>query len=143
MTEAAEATQDQVKSVAAKDVRKGGYVLLKDRPCKVVEASVGKDSVHVVGIDVFTGKKYEDIVKATENLQAPVVTHTDFQLIDIDGDSMTLLNDDGETKELPLSADEDVKKEILAKYENGETFLVTVVSATGKEEAVGTKLLSK
>eukprot|EP00493_Phyllostaurus_siculus_P002912 UN02925 len=48
-------------------LRKNGHVVIKNRPCKIVEMSTSKTGkhghakVHMVGIDILTGKKYEDI----------------------------------------------------------------------------------
>merc|ERR1711998_470588 len=53
--------------IRAGEVRKGGHVLLKGKPCKVVSVSISKTGKHghakanIVGLDVFTGKKYNEI----------------------------------------------------------------------------------
>ncbi|XP_068647505.1 eukaryotic translation initiation factor 5A-3-like [Aristolochia californica] len=54
-------------------IRKNGYIVTKGRPCKVVEVSTSKTGkhghakCHFVGIDIFNGKKLEDIVPSSHN----------------------------------------------------------------------------
>lgn len=65
-------------------IKKNGYVVIKDRPCKVVETSTSKTGkhghakVHMVAIDIFTGKKLEEICPSTHNMDVPNVTRTEY-----------------------------------------------------------------
>ncbi|XP_025081499.1 eukaryotic translation initiation factor 5A-1-like isoform X1 [Pomacea canaliculata] len=130
-------------------LRKGDFVCIKNRPCKIVEMSTSKTGkhghakVHLVGIDVFTGKKYEDICPSTHNMLSPVVKRTEYTFVDKTDDKfLRLMNDNGEIREDLRCPDEELGKEIDAKIEAGESFLVTVLEAMGEECVVSCKNLS-
>eukprot|EP01137_Pigoraptor_chileana_P000544 Opistho-2@36915 len=129
-------------------LRKNGFVVIKDRPCRIVEMSTSKTGkhghakVHLVAIDIFTGKKYEDLSPSTHNMDVPNVGRKDYQLIDIDSGFLNLMNDAGETKcDLRLPEGE-IGDEIKQKFESGEDFLVTVLSAMGEEAAIACKAMA-
>merc|ERR1711955_191369 len=101
-------------------LRKNGFVVIKGRPCKIVEMSTSKTGkhghakVHMVGIDLFTGKKYEDICPSTHNMDVPNVTRKDYQLIDIDAVDgyVTLMDDNGDQISHLKVPDDETGKEI-------------------------------
>ncbi|KAG7160689.1 Eukaryotic translation initiation factor 5A-like [Homarus americanus] len=120
----------QVYPAQCSSLRKNGHVVIKGRACKIVEMSTSKTGkhghakVHLVGIDLFTGKKYEDICPSTHNMDVPVVKRADYQLIDISDDGfLSLMMESG-----------DLRDDI--KIPEGD---LTVLSAMGQEMVVATK----
>merc|ERR1711963_253525 len=127
-------------------LRKNEFVVIKQRPCKIVEMSTSKTGkhghakVHLVAIDVFTAKKYEDICPSTHNMNVPNISRKDFTLVDIQDDGfMSLMDDAGETRDDLKVPDDDTGKTIREGFKNGDSLLVTVLKAMGEEKAIGTK----
>merc|ERR1712037_921008 len=114
-------------------IKKGGYVVIKDRPCKVVETSTSKTGKHghakvnMTALDIFTNKKYEDSCPSTHNMMVPNVNRTEYTLLDISDDGfLSLLLPDGPTKE-----DGD---KIRNLFDDGKEVIIAVLSAMGIEE---------
>ncbi|CAK7338206.1 unnamed protein product [Dovyalis caffra] len=128
-------------------IRKNGYIVIKNRPCKVVEVSTSKTGkhghakCHFVGIDIFNGKKLEDIVPSSHNCDVPHVNRTDYQLIDISEDGfVSLLTENGNTKDdLRLPTDDNLLSQIKDGFGEGKDLVVTVMSAMGEEQICALK----
>ncbi|KNA09394.1 hypothetical protein SOVF_153970 [Spinacia oleracea] len=128
-------------------IRKNGYIVIKNRPCKVVEVSTSKTGKHghakcnFVGIDIFNGKKLEDIVPSSHNCDVPHVNRTDYQLIDIAEDGfVSLLTESGGTKDdLKLPTDETLLKQLKEGFADGKDLIVSVQNAMGEEQICGVK----
>jgi translation initiation factor 5A len=128
-------------------LRKNGFVLIKDRPCKIVEMSTSKTGKHghakvnMVGIDLFNGKKYEDICPSTHNMMVPKVVRKEYTLMDLsDDDFATLMDDNGETREDVKLPQSDLGSEIKKKFEADETIRVTVLKAMDDEAILAYKI---
>ncbi|XP_022666989.1 eukaryotic translation initiation factor 5A-1-like isoform X1 [Varroa jacobsoni] len=129
-------------------LRKNGFVMLKGRPCKIMEMSTSKTGkhghakVHLVGIDIFTSKKYEDLCPSTHNIDVPNVNRNDFQLIDISDDGfVSLMDDKGDIRDdLRVPADEELSRKMKEELEKGEgNVIITVLSAVGEEAIIACK----
>ncbi|KAK0671066.1 putative eukaryotic translation initiation factor 5A-2 [Cercophora samala] len=128
-------------------LRKNGFVVIKNRPCKIVDMSTSKTGkhghakVHLVAIDIFTGKKLEDLSPSTHNMDVPNVKRQEYTLIDISDDGyLSLMTGDGDLKDDVKLPDGEIGDKItkLFKEEEKET-LVTIQTAMGEEAAVDAK----
>jgi len=126
-------------------LRKNGHVMIKGRPCKIVEMSTSKTGkhghakVHMVALDIFTGKKLEDICPSTHNMEVPNVTRKDYQLIGLDEEFLSLLDDSGDTRDDLKCPDGSVGDEIRDAIQSDRDLLVTVLSAVGEECVIAVK----
>jgi translation initiation factor 5A len=111
-------------------LRKNGYVVIKQKPCKIVEMSTSKTGkhghakVHLVGIDIFTGKKLEDVCPSTHNMMVPNVTRKEYEVVDVDSDGfLELMDESGEPRsDLKLTELAHVTRveEVIAMKEKAE-----------------------
>ena len=143
--------------IRAGEIKKGMMCILKDdKPCKVLEVTTSKTGKHghakakIVGVDIFTGKKYIDVHPTSHNISAPVVQTSTYLLTDIEDDYCSLMTDDGEMLDetIPLpsvsdaATDEDKKlsEDIMAAFENGDEINLTVTRAMGCTLISGMKI---
>merc|ERR1711973_129425 len=131
-------------------LRKNEFVMIKGHACKIVDMSTSKTGkhghakVHMVALDIFDGKKYEDICPSTHNMECPTVKRTEYQLIDMDDEGfVTLMDDNGETRDDLQATDPEVAKQIREKVDAGEDALVCVLKAIGKEMIMSMKNMAK
>jgi translation initiation factor 5A len=128
-------------------LRKNGFVMIKGRPCKIVEMSTSKTGkhghakVHLVALDIFNQKKYEDICPSTHNMDVPNVSRKDFQLLDVSDDGyLSLMDDAGNTRDDLKVPEGDIGEEIKSSIDDGKDILCTVLSACGEEAVIATKV---
>jgi len=129
-------------------IKKGGHMMIKGKPCKVLSISVSKTGKHghakcnFLAVDIFTGKKYEDMVPSSHGTTVPIVNRSDWELIDIEEDEVTLMDEGGNQKtdlNLP-SHPSDMAKEIIEAWDGGEnSVIVTVQAAVGIEQIISWK----
>ena len=127
--------------VQAGQLRKGDFVCINGFPCKVVDVSTSKTGKHghakanITALDVFTGKKYEEVAPTSHSLPAPVVKRSELMLIDIAEDGhLSLMDDANNTRDdLMLPNDLELADRIKAAFDEGKDVQIIVMSAMGKE----------
>ncbi|KZF23439.1 eukaryotic translation initiation factor 5A [Xylona heveae TC161] len=130
-------------------LRKNGHVVIKGRPCKIVDMSTSKTGkhghakVHLVAIDIFTAKKLEELCPSTHNMDVPNVTRREYQLLDIDDEDgyLSLMDADGSTIDhikIPESGEAREKIIKLFKVDKKDTNVI-ILTAMGEEAAIDAK----
>lgn len=126
-------------------LRKNGHVVIKGRPCKIVDMSTSKTGKHgsakvnLVAIDIFTGRKYEDLAPSTHNMDVPHVSRQEYELIDIDDGFLSLLTSSGETKDDIKLPEGELGDNMTKAFKEGKNVSCTVLSAMGEEACVSFK----
>ncbi|KAJ0410394.1 hypothetical protein P43SY_002726 [Pythium insidiosum] len=146
--ESTDAGASETYPMEAGQIKKNGFIMIKGRPCKVVNVSTSKTGKHghakcnFTALDIFNNKKYEDIVPSTHTTSVPFVSRKEYTLLDItDDDFVSLMDDSGETREdvkLPDFPD-NFGAEIRADFENGKQLVLTVLKACGIEQIISKK----
>merc|ERR1711970_779067 len=105
-----------VVSVEAGQIRAGGYIMIKGKPCKVRDVSTSKTGKHghakckFAATDIFTGATCEELCPSTHSIDVPVVNKKDWQITGIQDDIYVLLMDEaGEMREDMKMPSEDYK----------------------------------
>ncbi|KAL0694234.1 hypothetical protein Bca4012_061414 [Brassica carinata] len=143
-------------------IRKNDYIVIKGRPCKVVETSTSETGeCHFAAIDIFTSVKLEDIVLSSHNCDVPRVNCTDYTLLYIFDDGfVSVLTENGTTKDdLKLPTDEALLTQVMlvsylllllvslwgefmqlkAGFEEDKYIVISVMSAMGEEKIIALK----
>jgi len=139
-------------------IRKGGYIMIKGNPCKVSDVSTSKTGkhghakCHFVAIDIFTGKKMEDLVPSSHTTAVPFVKKEEFQCIDADEDGfLTVITASGDTRsDLKLPSEmspeppgaQELSAKIKAMLAKEDDFYVIIQSACGHEQVMDVKVMT-
>ena len=102
----------------------------------------GSAKCNFTAIDIFNGKKYEDIIPSTHTALVPVITRKEYSLVDISADGFcSLMDDEGNVREdvkLPDYPD-NFAREIEQLFETGKTLSIVLLSAIGHDQIIAIK----
>lgn len=109
------------------------YVLIKDRPCKIIDYHAVKDGKHghakvtILGVDVFTGKKIEYCTPASSNVHIPEIKRIEYEYIDKQDDYLVLMDQETyETREDIKLDDEKIMNQINDLMNKGKSIIVGI-----------------
>lgn len=130
----------------AGQLRKGMYVVLEDRPCKVMEMTTSKPGKHghakvnVTGIDIFTERKLVGKWPSSHNVQVPYVKNCECQVMGLDDqDYLSLLYPDNLVRNDCSLPPNECGHAIRGALDEWRDLIVTVCSALGETQIVGFK----
>merc|ERR1712093_79519 len=117
---AGDAGAADTQPMEAGQIRKGGFIMIKGNPCKVVDVSTSKTGkhghakCHFVAVNIFTGKKQEELCPSTHNADVPFVSRRDYQVMSIDDEPYVSLmeSESGDCREdlqFPDATEDDAK----------------------------------
>ncbi len=99
----------------------------------------------MVGIDIFTGRRYEDVRPIGHMIQVPRVTKKDYLIIDIaDDEYVSLMNEETcqVRRDLKLKEDAEMSRRLLDKFNEGNGQIkVTILKALGEEHIMSFKVI--
>ena len=130
----------------AGSIRKGDYIMIKGNACKVADVSTSKTGkhghakAHFVAIDIFTGKKLEELCPSSHNIDVPIISRLEYTFMDILDDGYVSLMDESSNIRDDLSLPEDtIGREIERSFNDGNELIVTIISGIGKEKIISYK----
>ncbi len=114
-----------------KNLKKGGFVLIDDVPCKVVAVNISKSGKHgaakarVEGMGMFDNRRRSIIKPADAKVPVPILNKKQAQVLAIVGDKVQLMDlTDYSTFEL------DIPKSMKGKLDSGQEIMYYEIEGT-------------
>jgi len=137
--------EHRVSFVSVNDLHKGCYVMMKGNfPCKVVEVARSKQGKHgsakvsITALDIFTGRKYEDLYPSSKNVEVPEVAKIELEVLGVDAAGrlqVKQLKDGKPYQPVPVPNDE-MGERIRSLMTARANVVVQLQCAMGKEKIV-------
>ena len=85
----------------ASALRNNGYMCINNIPCRIIDTTRSKTGkhggmkIHFSAVDIFTDQRHDHLQMSTQNIDVPYVTKNEYQLVDIDDNIVSYLDDKG------------------------------------------------
>jgi len=120
--------------IEAHHIKKNKYIILKGKPCKIMDVKTSKTGKHghmkvnITGLDVLTGKKYNDVQPGHANFTEFKIDKGEYQLLDI-AETLHCLDSAGNEQQFSFDPEAEVIKKLKVDFEAGKTLMVSIVKA--------------
>lgn len=140
-----EEKEHRVTFSSVNDLHKGCYVMMKGGfPCKVVEVARSKQGKHgsakvsITALDIFTGKKYEDLYPSSKNVEVPEVVKIELEVTGLENGRLTVKQLKDGKPHHPVQVPDDEMGERIHDLMSGRaaSVVVQLQCAMGKEKIV-------
>ena len=144
----AEAGVNKAVEVEAKEIKRGSYAIISDKPCIIIEriatkpGKCGMPKFYFTGIDIHTSKKCEEVKPQKSTMKIFFTELKEYRLINLSNNDNNgfgiVMLENGNTKQCKFNTRilylEDNLKEKLSSYlDEGKNVMVTVQTALGEE----------
>lgn len=140
-----------VTPTQASALKVNDHMCINGRPCKILkttDAKTGKHGgrkIHFFVADIFTDQKHEYLEMSTKNINAPLVSKNDYQLMGIDGKIVSYFDHNGCVLNdlfLPDLCKQDIElsQNIKNKFADGKEIYINVISSMGMSEIKGFRI---
>ncbi|MFF7065208.1 translation initiation factor IF-5A [Pseudomonas sp. NPDC008258] len=131
-------------------LKKDDHVMIKNRPCKIVDISrstnskTGLETTHIIATDIFTGKKLEDSCPSTHNIDIPFIKRDEYSLISINEDDfLSLLHPIAcETNDDVRLPDSELGRSLQKAYLDGKEISITVLNTMNENMIISFREVS-
>ena len=128
---------------------KGDFIMMGDKPCKVVKTAKAKPGKHgsakaiITAVGVLDDKKVEKTFGTSDGVDVPSMVRTEYPCLGLEGEFLQLQQEDGGMREDVKFGLQDSVKEVnenIKKFlENDTPILVTVLNCNGEEVPVAVR----
>jgi len=112
------------KPVGVGSLRKGGYIIVDDEPCRIVDITKSKPGKHgsakarVVAIGVFDGVKRSFVKPVDANAEVPMIEKKSGQVFAVSSSSVQIMDlETYEYLDAPFPEDEELKAKLVSGVE--------------------------
>ena len=136
--------RNQVKEIVVDLLNVDDFVIIKGHPCKIIEKEKGLygkyciPKIKLVGIEIFSNKKFEETIKSGKTVQTPTFSTTHWKVLNLNFDGFLLLQDaKGRLKEDLRIPPDHIGSNLRCLLDKKSLFTCTVLQFMDTERVIG------